>query len=120
MATDHEHPVDPERVARARSALHDAAAQVDLLSLLAEPVRQRVVRALIAVDELCVGDLALALGVTEDSITYATRHLRDAGVVERRRDGRYGFYRLADGPVRDVVTALVTRPPGPAGSAPSG
>lgn len=105
--SDHGHPVDPERVAAARRVLTAASTgRLDLLALLAEPVRQRVVRALLAVDELCVGDLALALDVSEDSISYATRVLRDAGLLERRRAGRYGYYRLAGGPLRTVIAAL--------------
>ena len=48
------------------------------------------------VGELCVGDLALALEVSEDAVTYALRILRTAGLVQNRRDGRMIFYRLAD------------------------
>lgn len=108
--TDHDHPVDPERVAAARRALAaEPAERLDLLALLAEPVRQRVVRALLAVDELCVGDLAVALEVSEDSITYATRVLREAGVLERRSVGRYGYYRLVEGPLRAVITSVYTQ-----------
>lgn len=104
--TDHDHPVDPERVEVARRALAASAERLDVLTLLAEPVRQRIVRALLAVDELCVGDLAVAVDVSEDSITYATRQLRAAGVVERRSVGRYGYYRLAEGPLREAITAV--------------
>lgn len=109
-ATQHDHPVDPERVAAARRALSaESTERGDLLALLADPVRQRVVRVLLAVDELCVGDLALALDVSEDSISYATRRLRDAGVLERRSAGRYGYYRLADGPLRAVIAAVFSQ-----------
>ena len=74
----------------------DAGRLASLLSLLADPVRSRILYALEMVSELCVGDLALALDVSEDAVTYALRILRTAGLVQNRRDGRMMFYRLAD------------------------
>ncbi|MDQ6947849.1 MAG: hypothetical protein M3256_16685 [Actinomycetota bacterium] len=49
------------------------------------------------VAELCVGDLALALAATEDSVGYGLKILRTAGLVATRKQGRVVFYRLADG-----------------------
>lgn len=96
----HAHPVDPERVQRARSRLpgrEDAARLTSVLSLLADPTRARVLYALDVVEELCVGDLALVLDASEDSVSYALRLLRTAGFVTTRKDGRVVYYRLADG-----------------------
>ncbi|MCF6509369.1 helix-turn-helix transcriptional regulator [Blastococcus sp. MG754426] len=96
----HAHPVDPERVAHARSRLpsRDEAAQLtSVLSLMADPTRARVLFALDMVEELCVGDLALALEVNEDAVGYALRLLRTAGLVVNRKQGRVVYYRLADG-----------------------
>jgi ArsR family transcriptional regulator, lead/cadmium/zinc/bismuth-responsive transcriptional repressor len=97
---EHDHPVDPQRVAAARARLIDAeeaARLAGLLGLLADPVRARVLYALDLVDELCVGDIALALGATEDSVGYGLRVLRTAGLVTTRKQGRVVFYRLSDG-----------------------
>jgi DNA-binding transcriptional ArsR family regulator len=97
--TDHEHPVDVARVRRARAEVigaDDAGRLSELLTLLGDPVRVRLLYALDLVDELCVGDLALALGITEDAASYGLRMLRTAGLVQTRKDGRVVFYRLAD------------------------
>ena len=94
----HHHPVDPERVARARSRLpsrDDAVALASILTLISDPTRARVLYALDVADELCVGDLALALEVNEDAVGYALRVLRTAGLVANRREGRVVYYRLA-------------------------
>ncbi|MEO8750915.1 MAG: metalloregulator ArsR/SmtB family transcription factor [Allobranchiibius sp.] len=105
--TDHPHPIDAARVAHARSRLpnaDDATRLTGLLSLMADPVRIRLIYALDIVEELCVGDLALALDVSEDSVSYALRLLRTAGLVRTRKDGRVVFNRLADdfpAPLRD-------------------
>lgn len=94
------HPVDPERVAAARTRLLDADEAnrlAGLLGLLADPVRARILHALDLVDELCVGDISLALSATEDAVGYGLRVLRTAGLVSTRKCGRVVFYRLADG-----------------------
>lgn len=97
MGEPHEHPVDAERVAHARArglSAEDAGRLVSLLSLLADPVRARILYALDEVEELCVGDLALALSATEDAVGYGLRLLRTAGLVATRKVGRVVYYRL--------------------------
>ena len=96
----HPHPVDAAGVEQAQSAGLGAieADQLGrLLALLSDPVRLRVLFCLVSVDELCVGDLALALDISMDQSSYALKLLRGAGLVQSRRDGRVMHYRLADG-----------------------
>lgn len=110
--TDHSHPVDPDRVAEARAQglSRDEASELHaLLGVIGEPIRVRVLVALLAVEELCVGDIALALDVTEDATSYALRVLRERDLVERRSEGRMGFYRLADGPRREPLLSALER-----------
>ena len=107
VAESHTHPVDPERVAHARArglSAEDAERLTSLLSLMADPIRARILYALDEVEELCVGDLALALGSSNDAVSYALRLLRTAGLVTTRKAGRVVYYRLAAGfpqPLRD-------------------
>ena len=89
MPLDHDHPVDAERVAAARAGVlsaGDAGRLAGLLGMLADPVRSRILFALAAAGELCVGDLALALEVTEDQVSYALKMLRLAGLAGFRKD----------------------------------
>ena len=96
----HSHPVDSDAVGQAQAAVlspTEAERLGRLLALLSDPVRVRILFALVSVDELCVGDVALALGVTMDQSSYGLKMLRSAGLVQTRRDGRVIYYRLADG-----------------------
>jgi len=103
----HAHPLDAPRVAQARSRLpgvEETARLTSLLSLMADPVRLRILYALDVTEELCVGDLALALAVSEDQVGYGLRLLRSAGLVRTRKQGRVVFNRLAANfpePLRD-------------------
>ena len=97
---DHAHPVNAANVASAqRAGLSSGEGERlgRLLGLLADPVRVRMLFALVSVDELCVGDLALALGISMDQSSYALKLLKTSGLVQSRRDGRVIHYRLADG-----------------------
>lgn len=94
------HAVDPRAVESARAGVpstEDCDRLGSVLSLIAGPTRIRLLYALDTAQELCVGDLALALSSSEDSVGYGLRVLRTAGLVERRKQGRTVYYRLADG-----------------------
>lgn len=94
----HSHPINAARVAHARERLlsaDEASRLTGLLSLMADPVRLRILYALDVTEELCVGDLALALDVNEDQASYALRLLRSAGLVVADKQGRVVYNRLA-------------------------
>ena len=95
---EHEHPVNPDGVTAARAgvlSVDDAGRLAGLLGMLADPVRSRILMALGASERLCVGDLALALEVSEDAVSYALKLLRTAGLVTFQKEGRIVFYQLA-------------------------
>ncbi len=94
----HAHPVDSDAVAEAKAAVisaEDAGRLAGLLGLLSDPVRSRILMALGQVERLCVGDLALALDVSEDAVSYGLKLLRTAGLVVFQKQGRVVYYRLA-------------------------
>lgn len=109
--------VDPTRVAdvRARLLSADAAERIaELFRLVADPTRVRLLYALLEAGELCVCDLAAAIGVPESATSHALRLLRTAGIVRNRRAGRVVYYRLDDAHVRlllDVTSAHLDHNP---------
>ncbi|NVI88285.1 helix-turn-helix transcriptional regulator [Actinomadura sp. BRA 177] len=105
-ASSHLHPVDSAGVERAHAAgLGGAEAERlgALLALLSDQTRLRILFVLVSVEELCVGDLALALDISMDQSSYALKQLRGAGLVQTRRAGRVVNYRLADGFPRQLL-----------------
>jgi DNA-binding transcriptional ArsR family regulator len=86
---------------QARLIDHDEAGRLaELFRLLADPTRARLLHALLEAGELCVGDLAEAIGTPESSVSHALRLLRTAGIVRNRRAGRLVYYALDDAHVR--------------------
>ena len=78
----------------------DVEALTEIFRVLGDPTRVRILDAL-ATSELCVGDLAARLGISESAVSHQLRLLRSARIVRPRRDGRMMFYALDD---RHVLT----------------
>jgi ArsR family transcriptional regulator len=79
-----------------------AAAERRLLELhaatcriLAHPTRLAMIEAL-RNGERTVTDLVQAVGTTAGNLSQHLGAMRDAGVVEARREGRFAFYRISD------------------------
>ena len=68
---------------------------------LSDPARVRIV-SLLAEAELCVCDLAAALGMSQSAVSHQLRTLRDLRLVRWRREGRKIFYALDDEHVADL------------------
>ena len=64
-------------------------------SILAHPTRLAMIEALRA-GERTVTDLVEAVGTSAGNLSQHLGAMRDAGVVEARREGRYAFYRITD------------------------
>ena len=67
---------------------------VDILSAIANKTRYKIVRLLEAADgELCVCEFAPLLDVSDGAISHALSKLTDAGLVTRRKEGKWRKYR---------------------------
>lgn len=66
-----------------------------LFTAFADPTRLRIMNAL-AAGELCVCDLVELLGLPQPKVSQHLMLLRDAGLVEARRERKFAYYRLAE------------------------
>jgi ArsR family transcriptional regulator len=76
-----------------------------MFSALGDPIRLQILDEL-AVGQHCVCELQESVGIAPNLLSYHLRVLREAGLVEASRRGRWVDYRLADGAVRLVSDAL--------------
>ncbi len=92
------HPVDLSSVRQLhRDLLSVTKAQrmAEFFSLLGDANRLRILSAL-AVQELCVCDLAAAVKMSESAVSHQMRMLRSLRLVGYRKQGRKVFYSLKD------------------------
>lgn len=73
---------------------------------LAHPVRLQILDMLRS-GEICVCHMETALGKRQAYISQQLMMLRDAGLVESRKDGLSVFYRLVDDVVFDLLEAAL-------------
>ena len=71
------------------------SAIAETFKVLGDPTRVRILDAL-SRRELCVGEIAEALGLSESAVSHQLRLLRNARLVRPRRAGQQVFYALDD------------------------
>ncbi len=74
--------------------MHETLAVV---KALADLNRMRVLSVLMKFDELCVCQLTTLLGLATPTVSRHMSILHSAGLVRSRKEGRWVYYRLADG-----------------------
>ncbi|GEM_PF-3896880 len=108
--TSSERPHNPGLVRVARRAMFPTEAH-DLLEslreIVCEPARTKIIRALMVVAELTVGDLAKVIDRHRSSTSDHLRILRELSVVRSRRRGRLIYNALGDGPEAGAARQIV-------------
>ena len=76
-------------------------ATLDVLEVIAEPTRRRILDA-VRDGERSVNDLVEAVGMHQPGVSRHLKVLRDAGLVEVRRDAQRRLYRLRVEPLMEL------------------
>lgn len=87
-----------EAVERALDSMVDgwtATRLAQVFAALSDPSRVRLISALLA-GELCVHDLAAALGMSQSAVSHQLRLMRSLSLVRYRKEGRVVYYILDD------------------------
>lgn len=96
--------VDEVRVRGAQERLIDGLTATRLaqtFKALSDPTRVRIISAL-SHNEMCVYDLAAALGMSQSAISHQLRTLREMRLVRFRKEGRHVYYTLDDEHIHDL------------------
>ena len=76
-------------------------AALDVLEVIAEPTRRRILDA-VRESEQSVNDLVERVGMNQPGVSRHLKVLRDAGLVEVRRDAQRRLYRLRPEPLMEL------------------
>jgi len=87
-----------EELRRLSGSVEDSFDPEDVraLSALGDETRYRVVCALVEEGEMCVCEFDPVLDVSESAASHALSTLRDAGMVEREKRGRWRYYEATE------------------------
>ena len=111
-----ERMIDPDQVCDATAVLSDTAGverAATVLDALGDTHRLGILLALHHAGDLCVSDLAFAVGMSDSAVSHALRLLRAHGMVAAHRQGRLVRYRVTGALTRrllDVVSAEAVGP----------
>ena len=75
----------------------------ELFRIFGDTTRIKILYALFEA-ELCVGDIAALLRLSQSSVSHQLRILKDAKLVKFRREGKSIFYSLDDDHVRTILS----------------
>ena len=75
----------------------------ELFKMFAEPTRIKILFVLTK-GELCVGDIAQILDMSQSSISHQLRVLKQSRLVKFRREGKTIFYSLCDDHVKTMLS----------------
>lgn len=88
----------PEKICQAREKMPSPEIlrdMTELFKVLADETRMRIINAL-QYCELCVCDLAALIDTSQSAVSHQLRILRQARLVQYRREGKNAFYSLDD------------------------
>jgi ArsR family transcriptional regulator len=87
------------------------AADVETLATLGNDTRYEALRLIAdAEDDVCVCELEPSLGVSQSAVSQALSRLFSAGLVERRKEGRWRYYSATPRAERLLDVLDETRP----------
>ena len=75
----------------------------DLFKGFADPTRVHILSLLLVKEEMCVTDIADAVGVSQSGVSHQLRILKQMSLIKFRRDGKNIWYSLADDHVRTIL-----------------
>lgn len=96
--------VHPDIVARVKETMAPEVTLYDLAELFkafSDSTRIKILSALFEA-EMCVGDIAAALGMTPSAISHQLRVLKQAKLVRHRKEGKMVYYSLDDDHVEEI------------------
>lgn len=99
------HPENVEEVMNRWIESDTLMGMSEIFKLLGDPSRLRIVSAL-RIKELCVGDLAAVVAISQSGVSHQLRLLKKNRIVKTRREGKMIYYSLDDdhiGQLMDVA-----------------
>ena len=89
-------PPKPDLRERPLITPEQAVELTGVFKILANDTRLRLLHALVRAGELCVTDLATAVGMKTQAVSNQLQRLVDHGILGSRRDGNSIYYQIVD------------------------
>jgi DNA-binding transcriptional ArsR family regulator len=91
----------------------EPVAATEVFKALGDPIRWNIIQQMAQQEELACSLLEDTLPVSKPTISYHTKILTQAGLIEVRKRGRNYFYSLRRDVLRELIDEMWTLAPGP-------
>lgn len=79
-------------------------------NMVGDPTRLKICYLLCRHKELSVGEIAEIIGISISAVSHTLRKLKDANIVEDRRDFRHVYYQLKQSPLTKIIKGRLAKP----------
>ncbi len=97
-------------VTRVRETLineNHALSLADFFKVFGDSTRIKIINALFS-SEMCVCDIAALLGMTQSAISHQLRTLKQARLINSKKDGKVVYYSLDDEHIKEIFNKGLT------------
>lgn len=99
---DHGDNENMEHLLEHLPSLEDCAQVAEIFKQIADGSRLRILY-LLCHSEQCVSNIAAAVEMTDPAVSFHLRRLKQAGILESRRDGKEVYYRISNSETAQLV-----------------
>lgn len=89
----------------------EAVEMAQLLKVLADPARLRIISMLMNAGEVCACDITEPLGLSQPTVSHHLKVLRQAGFVSAEKRSKWVYFHLESDRVEEVRRALAVQEP---------
>ncbi len=97
--------IDEKKIKNAKEKLKNTTSVEEtakFFKILGDGTRFKIIIILLE-DEMCVCDIASALGMSHSSISHQLKILRENRVLKNRKEGKIVYYSLNDSHVKNII-----------------
>ncbi len=106
MSELHHHHTDTEYMIKRMPLPADFERVSDTFALIADPSRLKIMWLLCHCEE-CVNNIAAAVNMSAPAVSHHLKLLRQANLLQSRREGKEMFYTLSDSPAAQLLHKAV-------------
>ena len=106
MAITEPAPLCCTPLSKAPMSEDEASSVADVLKVIADPVRLRIVSIVASSGEVCACDLPALLDRSQPTISHHLSQLVNAGLLEREKRGKWAWFRLHQARLNEICAIL--------------
>lgn len=96
--------INPEHTSKANILINKLPVEmlVEFYKAFADETRLKIICVLDGVGQMCVCDIAVALGMTKSAISHQLKYLKNMGLLASQKKGKEVYYTLADEHIKEL------------------